>query len=532
MKHRFLRLTALLLTVLMLAGCSTVQQMREYIGGGYTAYGDMEYRRPDMQQIRASLDAAIEAAQGDDLDEILDRIYDYYDAYDDFYTNYNLADIRYCGDLTDLYWVDEYSYCVENSAAVDAGLEELYYALAKSPCREELEGDDYFGAGYFDSYEGENQWDAEFTALLEQESLLQSRYYELSEEALAYEFGTDAHYEACGREMAELLAELIALRQDIAAYWGYGDYVEFANDFYYYRDYTLAESTRYLAQIRQELVPLYREVVQSPNWEAEYEYCSEDQTYDYVRAMAKKMGGTVWEAFTLMDQAGLYDISYGENKYNSSFEVYLTSYWEPFIFMNPGRTVYDKLVFTHEFGHFCNDYASYGSYAGTDVLEVFSQGLEYLSLCYGNGSEELRWLKLADSLCIFVEQAAFAEFERRMYALEGDALTAEGLCALYDEVALEYGFDTLGYTDWEFVTINHYYTNPMYIISYVVSNDAALQLYQMELAESGSGLACFQENLDTGAYYFMEFLDSAGLESPFAEGRLALVRQTLEAELK
>ena len=35
----------------------------------------------------------------------------------------------------------------------------------------------------------------------------------------------------------------------------------------------------------------------------------------------------------------------------------------------------------------------------------------------------------------------------------------------------------------DFVVIGHFYTDPMYIISYVVSNDAAFQLYQMELEE-------------------------------------------------
>lgn len=532
MKKFGFRLMSLFLAVLLLAGCGNVQQMLDYISDDYTAYADMEYIRPNLSEMQRILDDALLAAQGDSTPRLLDCIYAFNDFYDDFYTNYSLADIRYSGDLTDIYWEDEYNFCVQNSAAVDAALEELYYALAKSPCREELETDDYFGEGFFDSYEGENSWDTQFTALLEQEAELQSRYYDLSMTALDYEFGTEAYYDACGEEMAQLLVELIGLRQQIAAYWGYDDYVQFANDFYYYRDYTPEESSLYLAQIQQELVPLYTEVSNSSNWDSGNTYCTEEETYAYVRDMAQAMGGTVLEAFELMDWAGLYDISYGENKYNSSYEVYLTSYWEPFIFMNPSLTAYDKLVFAHEFGHFCNDYASYGSYAGTDVAEVFSQGMEYLSLCYGEDGSGLTWVKLADSLCLFVEQAAFASFEQRMYGLTGEDLTVENLRALYAEVAAGYGFESFGFTDWEFVTITHYYTNPMYIISYVVSNDAALQLYQLELEEAGAGLACFEENLDTQAIYFLEFLESAGLRSPFEAGRLAKVRKTLEEALR
>ena len=165
-------------------------------------------------------------------------------------------------------------------------------------------------------------------------------------------------------------------------------------------------------------------------------------------------------------------------------------------------------------------------------MEIFSQGMEFLSLCYVDGTEQLTKMKMADSLCIYVEQSAFASFEMQMYDIPEAELSAQALLELYDRVAREYGFDSIGYDPREFVTINHYYTNPLYIISYVVSNDAAMQLYQLELQEPGAGLACFEKNLATEEYYFLAFLDAAGLESPFAEGRIQAVRSTLEAALK
>jgi len=327
--------------------------------------------------------------------------------------------------------------------------------------------------------------------------------------------------------MARLLLELMTLRQEIAAYWGYEDYVAFAGDFYYARDYTPEEMADYLDTIRQELVPLYRNI-RSEDWTASQEYSSEEQTLGFLRKAAQAMGGTVWEAFQLLDVAGLYDISYGQNKYDSSFEVYLTSYWEPFIFINPTMTRYDWLVLAHEFGHFCNDYACYGSYSGLDVTEVFSQGMEYLALCYGEDTEDLLRTKMADSLCVYVEQAAFASFEQQIYGLTGEDLTVENLYALYDQVARDYGIDVPGYDRREFVTINHFYTNPLYVISYVVSNDAAMQIYQLEQETSGAGLALMEESLYTQQYYFQDFLREAGLESPFAPGRIRAVKQIFQ----
>ncbi|MBQ8833845.1 MAG: hypothetical protein IJ001_02835 [Oscillospiraceae bacterium] len=518
MKIRVLAL--ILAAAVLLSGCMSY--------GGIIDYEDMEYTRPDLTQIQDSYDAFCQTAAGDDAEAVIEAIYDFYDDYDWFYTCYNLADIRYCSDLTDIYWEQEYNYCMELTDDVDALLEEMYYVLADSPCREALEAEEYFGEGFFDDYEGENLWDAAFSSLLEQEAQLQMEYYALSEEALAYPSGSVELYDACGQEMGQLLVELIKVRQDMAAYWNYDDYAQFANDFYYYRDYTPQQADALLEEIRTELVELYRAVNADDVWTLADVPSTEEETFAFVRGAAKAMGGTVWDGFQMMEGAGLYDIAYGENKYGASFEVYLTSYYSPFVFMNSSLTRYDCLTLAHEFGHFCNDYACYGSYAGIDVMEVFSQGMEYLSLCYGENTEDLTRLKMADSLCIYVEQAAFAQFEQEMYRLEGDDLSVEGLNGLYEEVILRYGFDSLGYDPREYVEITHFYTNPMYIISYVVSNDAALQLYQLEQEQPGAGLAKLEDNLESEEYYFLSFLTAAQLESPFAEGRIKEVRETFE----
>ena len=513
-------------------GGSALDAMKDQVRDKESGYARMEYKRPDMDELENSLAAAIAAAEAGDLDLTMDNIYEFYDDYDWFYTNLYLADIRYSGDLTDSYWEEEYYFCMENSARVDAALEELYYALAASPIRKELDGDDYFGPDFLKDYDGENAWDDVFTALLAEEAALVNRYYELSEQGLEYSYGSEDYYTACGNEMVELMVELISLRQEIAAYMGYDSYVDYATDTAYYRDYTKEQTLEYLQEISREIVPLYEELNRSVSFYVRYGYAKEEETYEYVRAMAENMGGTVLEAFEHLDEGGLYDLAYSENKYNASFEVYLTSYGDPFVFMNPSLDTGDYLTFAHEFGHFCNDYASGGCYAGIDVLEVFSQAMEYLSLVYAPEGEDLVKLKMWDSLRLFAEQAAFASFEMRMYELKDDDLNAENLRALYEEVALEFGFDSIGYDDREFTMITHFYTNPMYVISYVVSNDLAMQMYQMELEEPGAGLKCLEENLSTEAYYFLEFVDGAGLESPFGEGRLETVRQTLEEGLK
>lgn len=537
MKKLSMALVLVMALSLLLTGCGAeldsweVLELRGYYQEMCTQdYEDMEYKRPSMTNFQQSLDHVCQTAlEAKDVDRIIDAIYSFYDEYDWFYTNYMLADIRYSTNLTDLHWEQEYNYCAEQAATVDAALDTLYRTLAKSPLRTELESEQYFGAGYFDAYEGESMYDAYFLDLMDREADLISQYYDLSAQA-SEAADAEEYYSVYGEQMAQVLVELVVLRQEIARYAGYSDYAQFAYDWYFYREYTPLQVIEYLRQIRQELVPLYKEMEDNWVWEAGSWSCTEQETYSYVRSCAEKMGGVVRAAFDLMDQRGLCDISYGENKYNASYEVFLSSYNAPFVLMNPSRNAWDKLTFAHEFGHFVNDYACVGSYAGTDVSEVFSQTMEYLSLCYADGGDRLRDLKLGDSLCNYVEQAAYADFEQQLYDLADPSV--EDVEALYDRVCREYGFDVWGFDSRSFVDVTHFYTNPMYIISYVVSNDVAMQIYQLELAEEGAGLALLQEILFSEESWLLTFAETYELESPLAEGRVARVRKTFEELVK
>jgi oligoendopeptidase F len=364
---------------------------------------------------------------------------------------------------------------------------------------------------------------------MEQEAQLTNRYYDLSSGAIDY---TEQWFSTTGTQLEEVFVELIALRQQIARHAGYDDYAAFAYDCYHLRDYTPSQAAAYCQAIGEQLSPLYRQATQQRLWETVgTEFCTEKQALDYLSEASKAMGGQIWECYRTMVNCELYDISIRDNKYAGSYELYLYSYGVPFLFTNPYGMMEDKLSLTHEFGHFCNDYASYGSTAGTDVSEVFSQGLEYLSLCYV-GTEDMAVMKMMDCLNLYVEQSAFASFEQQVYDLQGEELTLENVYALYEQVGTAYGFDSWGWDSRDFVLIPHFFTNPMYIISYVVSNDAALQLYQLEKQTKGAGLAKYEENLDTLEGDFLAFITSAELESPFVEGRVAAVRKTLEQVLK
>lgn len=562
MRKRKIRMALALICVmgLLLSGCGdwtepdeTAPTISEAKAGTYRHQGvpdfeDMTYTRPDMDQYAAlvQLICTKAAAEDSDIDsgtpgvrayyveDLTDSVLDLYDAYDSFYTMESLANIHYSLNLRDTVYQAEYDYCIEQESAVEQGLEDVYRALAASPLREDLESESYFGDGFFDSYDGDSFWTQELSDLTDQENqLITQCYAAMGDLADLNPYSDD--YCAQGRNtLGPLLVELVKVRQELASYLGYDSYGDFAFDYYYGRDYSLSQAEDYLERIRQELTPLYRALNESDFWYTAYGNSNPD-CLAYLQSVTEAVGGKLRSAYTLMTTKHLYDITPSSYKYNGSFEIYLTSYSAPFIFLNPAENITDCLSLTHEFGHFASDYFSQGSSYTTDVAEIFSQGLEYLSLCYAPEDtpelDTLRRLKLADSLNTYVEQAAYAKFECELYAMDPEELTADSLNDLYNEICREYGFDSWNWQEGDWFTITHFFTSPYYIMSYVTSNDAAMQLYEMELSDRGAGLQTYTDYLSGGQPQFMAFVQEAGLQSPFDVIRLKQVRNTLETGL-
>ena len=518
------RILALILcAALLLCGCSGVKNAAGF--SRVVKFSDMVYVRPDLEEAEQAAQAAVEAArESRSAEAVMETVWAFYEVYNAFLTNSNLAYIRYHADLNDIYWQGEEEFCAEKTPQLEMYLEDIYCAIAESDLCGELE-EEYFEPGWFDSYREGEFYDEQLLALMEREQDLIGEYYTLTAGGQDQEGAQ--YYDACTEPMLGVLAQLVRVRRELAQYTGYDSYTDFAWDFYYYRDYTPAQAEEYLETIRTDLVPVYRQMVQLDVFGAAETACSEQAVYEYVKKTAEAMGGEAWEAFRLMEEAELYDIGADACKSGLSFETYLPTYYQPFVFLSGTGTRYDCLAFAHEFGHFATDYAAGGTGAGIDVLEIFSQAMELLSLEYGQADEALADLKLADCLCTYVEQAAYARFELELYAMADEALTAEGILDRYEQICTAYGCDYDGWDPRELITVPHFFSNPMYIISYVVSNDAALQLYQLELAEPGSGRDIYLQSLDTQQAFFLAFLQEAGLQSPF--GRIDSVRALMEA---
>lgn len=531
-------------------------------GGGNIRFADMQYTRPELDTLRGDVEAAESALDsGESADAVIELLDVCYEDYYAFSTMYTLAEIRYLLDMSDEYYEEEYGFCSDSYSAVQQLMERLYSACARSKLADKLE-ESYFWEGFVEEYgEGaELSYSDEAVALMQRESELLGEYYALGvspvieldgenvdlsdylaeADAEEYSAALTEYYRQYNPRFAEIYIELVKTRRALALKMGYESYeqMQYAS---YERDYSVADAEAFTADVKEYIVPLYEELMALEPYNAvEYYYMSEERLLDAVGGTMEKIGGAADEAFDFMENGELYDVQSGENKADMSFTVYLDSYSAPFAFVTPYTDTEDILTLSHEFGHFLDAYYNYNAYESLDLSEFFSEGMEYLALLYSKDELDedeyasLQRIKMLDALELYVSQTAYAEFESRVYAMDDEALTAEALNLLSLELAKDYGYyDGVSedYYALSWFDVTHFFESPFYVISYPVANAAAFGIYELELSSPGAGLDKYNELLPRNYTSLIESLDSAGLESPFAAGRVEKIAAGLRAAL-
>lgn len=511
------------------------------------AFEDMEYTRPDAAALCKALGELEKLVKnGGSFDEVGAAFEAAYSDYSLFNTMDSLSYIRHTIDLNDEYYETENNWCEEQSPLIEQALEKCYIAMGQSDLRDRLE-EEYFTEDFFDFYD-ENQIysNDRVVKLMQKDNDLQAQYmalqsdqtiewngeevlYEdiIGDESLDYDsylMAYQLYYNKYNPQVGEIFAEMIRTRNEIAKELGYDTFADFAYSYYYNRDYTPEEAEDYLSDIAAELAPMYFYAVYGTQSTTP---CSTDEVLDLFEKTVYRFGGEFATSYEFMQAYDLMDITDSSSKMPGSYVTYLSSYQMPFLYVSPTGKLDDLLTCCHEFGHFVDGFVNCNGTSSIDCNEIFSQGLEFLSLSRAelddDEREALTISKVADSLMTFVSQAAYAEFELRAYALPDDQLNTEGLNALFLECMEEFGQSYTGMEDiiapgW--IDIQHFLIAPYYVISYCVSNDAALQIFQLE-EENGTGLETYRALMSTSSgNTILALLEENGMESPFEPGRV------------
>ena len=567
------RWIALLLSLaLLLTGCSPINLLQQALQDGQPStfdkimealtgvkmtvpFSEMPYVHPEEETLQALFDAAIDAAGKLDENALMDALDTASMAYWDFHTYHTIAMIRSDSDQTDTYWMEEYAWCELLSSKVEQWMEQMLQACALSPLRARLERAGYFLPHELDAYEDSDSYNDEMVALYQRESELISDYRELTADPTITLDGAEvplneylsqedvpeeeqeevylAYLQQINEEAAEIYCELILMRREMAEVAGYTDYEAFQYD-YFGRAYTPEDVADYLADIQEILGPYRQALTARGAYDAiTFPPMAEETLLPTLQKVMEALGQDAAQALDCMLEYELYNVSSSLTKAPISYTAYLPSYEVPYLFVNTYRDVEDVLYTAHEFGHFLPAWL-YGYGVGSlDLDETYSQGMEYLTLCHlesilsESDYEALLRIKLLDTLDTYTMQGALASFEQAVYALPEEELNAETLNALSLSCMQDYGCVD---GDEEFCSlywsqVTHLFEMPFYVLSYCVSVDSAMQIYQKELAQPGDGRDAYFALLDSPDIFFPEELETVGLESPLSEGR---VEQALE----
>ena len=531
----------------------------ERLGGADTMprFEDIEYVRPDLAEFEHKTQAVIDAIEaGVSFSKLTALLDECYEAYYDYDTMYSVADIRTCQDLTDSFYAGEYKWCSENYYLMQQYMEELFRVCANSVHGQRLERN-YFWDGFCDEYAGDSQsyYYDEAIELMQQESELVSRYrsltaaptveldgqiYDYNEyisglEGDEYNRVMDLYYSQHNQEYADIYIELVDVRNRLAEELGYDSYEEFRFSYNFEREYSPRQAAAYYDDVKKYIVPVYKQVLASERYASVYyDYLGEEELFAVLQSATEAMGGDVAASFEFMSQHGLYDISQSSKKTAISFQTYLNNYDAPFLFLSPYADTEDILTFAHEFGHYVDAHINYNAYETIDLSECYSQAMEYLLLFYLDGAlsqeeiENLFNMKMFDTVDLYVQQCSFAEFESIVYKLGADRLSAELLNDLSLQLSKDYGYYEEGWDNYYALTwidIPHFFESPFYVVSYPVSNDIALQIYELEEERHGAGVEVLCAMIPRQYEGLMDTALSAGLESPFAPGRVQKIAE-------
>lgn len=355
---------------------------------------------------------------------------------------------------------------------------------------------------------------------------------------------------------AEIYIRAIENNKKIAAAAGYSDYMTYAYENEYSRDYFPEDTAKMEEYVKQYIVPMLSPLLDSLTANAQSLTSADVVDFNlYFESSLPTMG--VVPSFG----KGIPKLSKNISTYLSSIsEDFLTEYenlWAnnhyiiarnakvsrqgacsgyfhnlgyPVCYFGPDyQTVYTVL---HEYGHY---YAMNLSETGDmpiDLAEVHSQGNEWLFTAYlknlmaDKSYDFLEEYRLFSDLCTICNCMCVNKFEMYVYSHEG--YTAADLDGIMENVMKEMGvYDVLceAYANpvqyWHYVTVD----NPAYYISYAISLVPSIELFAMAQDDFSVATASYLAiaKVDPEKDTFLGMLSKASISSPFESNAYILI---------
>ena len=549
------------------------------------------YERPNLTQIASEHKALLtqfnDAETKEQQSEVITKWNEIAATYQ---TNATLVYIRASVDTLDEFYKAERDFLDEFGPRFEALQSEYYATLVASKFRKELEQE--WGTQLFAL--AQNAVDAFSPAilpLLQQENKLTSAYQELvasaqipfngetltlaqlgpflestdrsvRKQATEARFGFYAEHQ---QQFDTIYDDLVKLRHEIATTLGYKNFVELG----YIRmdrvDYDAAMVKKFRDQVRDEIVPvateLYKRQAQRIGVDSLKFY---DEGLNFLTGNATPQGDADWivnnaqkmyselsketeQFFTMMIERNLMDLVAKKGKEGGGYCTFIEDYDVPFIFSNFNGTSGDIDVLTHEAGHAFQVYSSRNVgipeyiWPTHEACEIHSMSMEFftwpwMELFFKEQTEKYKFGHLSSALLFLPYGVAVDEFQHAIY--ENPTMTPAQRNAKWREIEKIYlphrDYDGIAYLEegafWQ--RQQHIYASPFYYIDYTLAQICALQFWKKSREDFALAWQDYVKLCKLGGTQsFTQLVAAADLNSPFEEGTVAAVIETVNAYL-
>ncbi len=327
----------------------------------------------------------------------------------------------------------------------------------------------------------------------------------------------------------------VAVSQQLAGYYDYDNYYDYAAKEIYMREYTAEQREAFRQNIKEQVLPYYVEVAalydekraqlneeQKAQLSAlRKDICLASNEYltGYINSYPDKMKTIMGNAFSR--DAAVYTQS--DNAHFLAYSNYSEYYDQPYVFF--GNQCQDLLTVVHELGHYASFYHFTDATLPYDTCEVHSQANEWLMLHYlGDELDRdvyeafLLW-RLEYGLDTILVSTVVDEFEELVY--KENALTSpEAFRTILYKVLDEYEniASVMDYEDFYIYTQYVTMESPVYYLSYATSELVSMLFYT--IAEEQGYEAAQEIYIDLcletpiGERFFHTLMD-VGLPNPF-----------------
>ena len=552
-------------------------------------FNEMTYTRPDIDALLARCrELTAKAAAAPDGDALVRLYYEQSEAFAEYNTAANLANIHYTCDTRDAYWKAEQDFFDANGPAVTNASVEISRAFLANPHVDALT--EKFGTTCVAGMKNAVlSMDDRTVELQQQFNALVSRYQQIYGGALveldgkqltipqlgpykedldpavrraAYE-AEAGYFDAHRAELDELYGQIVQNLNAQARVMGYHDYSELSYVRMNRIGYGPDEIRKFRDQVANDVVPQLQKVMALrakrtgiahpaftdlpilfrdgnpkpiPGYKARM---------DAARTMYHELSPETAEFIDFMQDNELFDVESRPGKMSGGYMTSLPSYKAPFIFANWNDTSGDVDVLTHECGHAFEGYVAERDPAipadlecpGMESAEIHSMAMEFLTapwhhLLFGKDTDKYALLHAEDSFVFLAYGCEVDEFQHIMY--QNPNLTPDERNAEWLKLEKKYrpwiDFDNLPFygrgAGWQRQL--HIYECPFYYIDYCLSTMAALQFFLLSLTDHKDAWARYLRLVRrAGTASYTELLETAGLKVPFEEGSIKGIAQQM-----